>query len=114
MPSLTALLESMTATPATGGSRYYDANVYFVKEVLRFDMRWVTEPITHHITHNLNVNNILFNHIVIIPTKSKNHAMSIHAFDLNADGVVELITGWSNGKVSSTRLSRPSFFFLSY
>lgn len=25
--------------------------------------------------------------------------MSIHAFDLNADGVVELITGWSNGKV---------------
>lgn len=26
--------------------------------------------------------------------------MSIHAFDLNADGVVELITGWSNGKVS--------------
>lgn len=27
--------------------------------------------------------------------------MSIHAFDLNADGVVELITGWSNGKVGS-------------
>lgn len=27
--------------------------------------------------------------------------MSIHAFDLNADGVVELITGWSNGKVST-------------
>ncbi|XP_069575526.1 BBSome complex member BBS2 isoform X1 [Brachyistius frenatus] len=35
--------------------------------------------------------------------KSKNHAMSIHAFDLNADGVVELITGWSNGKVGSHR-----------
>ncbi|XP_053742013.1 Bardet-Biedl syndrome 2 protein homolog [Synchiropus splendidus] len=33
--------------------------------------------------------------------KSKNHAMSIHAFDLNADGVVELITGWSNGKVDA-------------
>lgn len=33
--------------------------------------------------------------------QSKNHAMSIHAFDLNADGVVELITGWSNGKVSA-------------
>lgn len=26
--------------------------------------------------------------------------MSIHAFDLNSDGVCELITGWSNGKVS--------------
>lgn len=33
--------------------------------------------------------------------QSKNHAMSIHAFDLNADGVVELITGWSNGKVKT-------------
>uniref|UniRef100_A0AAZ3P604 Bardet-Biedl syndrome 2 protein homolog n=1 Tax=Oncorhynchus tshawytscha TaxID=74940 RepID=A0AAZ3P604_ONCTS len=33
--------------------------------------------------------------------KSKNHAMSIHAFDLNADGVVELITGWSNGKIDA-------------
>lgn len=37
------------------------------------------------------------------PSQSKNHAMSIHAFDLNADGVVELITGWSNGKVSTQR-----------
>lgn len=33
--------------------------------------------------------------------KSKNHAMSIHAFDLNDDGVVELITGWSNGKIDA-------------
>uniref|UniRef100_H3DMY8 Bardet-Biedl syndrome 2 protein homolog n=1 Tax=Tetraodon nigroviridis TaxID=99883 RepID=H3DMY8_TETNG len=33
--------------------------------------------------------------------KSKNHAMSIHAFDLDADGVVELITGWSNGKIDA-------------
>uniref|UniRef100_A0A3P9CHN6 Bardet-Biedl syndrome 2 protein homolog n=1 Tax=Maylandia zebra TaxID=106582 RepID=A0A3P9CHN6_9CICH len=33
--------------------------------------------------------------------KSKNHAMSIFAFDLNADGVVELITGWSNGKIDA-------------
>lgn len=36
--------------------------------------------------------------------QSKNHAMSIHAFDLNADGVVELITGWSNGKVGHTHI----------
>lgn len=35
-----------------------------------------------------------------ISFQSKNHAMSIHAFDLNSDGVCELITGWSNGKVS--------------
>ncbi|XP_063467949.1 Bardet-Biedl syndrome 2 protein isoform X3 [Symphalangus syndactylus] len=34
-------------------------------------------------------------------TESKNHAMSIHAFDLNSDGVNELITGWSNGKVDA-------------
>nr|KAF6406153.1 Bardet-Biedl syndrome 2 [Molossus molossus] len=34
-------------------------------------------------------------------TESKNHAMSIHAFDLNSDGVCELITGWSNGKVDA-------------
>ncbi|XP_060041501.1 Bardet-Biedl syndrome 2 protein [Erinaceus europaeus] len=33
--------------------------------------------------------------------KSKNHAMSIHAFDLNNDGVCELVTGWSNGKVDA-------------
>lgn len=42
--------------------------------------------------------------------KSKNHAMSIHAFDLNSDGVNELITGWSNGKVDarSDRTGRSS------
>ncbi|KAM8799385.1 BBSome complex member BBS2 [Eudromia elegans] len=33
--------------------------------------------------------------------KSKNHAVSILAFDLNSDGVCELITGWSNGKVDA-------------
>ncbi|KAM8946161.1 BBSome complex member BBS2 isoform 2-T2 [Pelodytes ibericus] len=33
--------------------------------------------------------------------KSKNLAMSIHAFDLNSDGVCELITGWSNGKIDA-------------
>ncbi|XP_060109643.1 Bardet-Biedl syndrome 2 protein isoform X2 [Heteronotia binoei] len=37
----------------------------------------------------------------ISETESKNQAVSIHAFDLNADGVNELITGWSNGKVDA-------------
>uniref|UniRef100_A0A8C0XUM0 BBSome complex member BBS2 n=1 Tax=Castor canadensis TaxID=51338 RepID=A0A8C0XUM0_CASCN len=42
--------------------------------------------------------------------KSKNHAMSIHSFDLNCDGVCELITGWSNGKVGRSRMDRQGRF----
>jgi len=33
--------------------------------------------------------------------KSKNQALSIYSFDLDGDGVPELITGWSNGKVDA-------------
>ncbi|XP_071957615.1 BBSome complex member BBS2-like [Antedon mediterranea] len=33
--------------------------------------------------------------------KSKNQAVSIISFDLNNDGVAEMITGWSNGKVDA-------------
>jgi len=33
--------------------------------------------------------------------KSKNQVISIHNFDLDGDGVPELITGWSNGKVDA-------------
>nr|CAD7258626.1 unnamed protein product [Timema shepardi] len=32
---------------------------------------------------------------------SKNRAMSIYAYDLDGDGVEELITGWSNGKIDA-------------
>ena len=31
--------------------------------------------------------------------QSKNTPMSIFAYDLDGDGVKEMITGWSNGKV---------------
>ncbi|PFX14212.1 Bardet-Biedl syndrome 2 protein homolog [Stylophora pistillata] len=33
--------------------------------------------------------------------KSKNQAITIHSFDLDSDGVPELITGWSNGKIDA-------------
>ncbi|KAK7500508.1 hypothetical protein BaRGS_00008415 [Batillaria attramentaria] len=33
--------------------------------------------------------------------KSKNQAISIHGYDLDSDGVEELITGWSNGKIDA-------------
>ncbi|XP_076471664.1 BBSome complex member BBS2-like [Babylonia areolata] len=33
--------------------------------------------------------------------KSKNQAISIQGYDLNSDGVNELITGWSNGKIDA-------------
>jgi len=35
--------------------------------------------------------------------QSKNQAIAIHGFDLDDDGVPELVTGWSNGKVPTTR-----------
>jgi len=31
--------------------------------------------------------------------QSKNIPLAVHAYDLNGDGVKELVTGWSSGKV---------------
>ena len=54
-----------------------------------------------HVSSMCNLENIpKLNLFFVFCPQSKNHAMSIHAFDLNSDGVCELITGWSNGKVS--------------
>ena len=40
-------------------------------------------------------------------SQSKNQAISIHSFDLDSDGVPELITGWSNGKVNVLQNTSP-------
>jgi hypothetical protein len=37
--------------------------------------------------------------------QSKNQAVSIEGYDLDSDGVEELITGWSNGKVENNNFS---------
>ncbi|CAF0727330.1 unnamed protein product [Brachionus calyciflorus] len=36
--------------------------------------------------------------------KSRNTAMAIHSFDINADGVPELINGWSSGKIDARNI----------
>ncbi|MEE6499735.1 hypothetical protein FKM82_003571 [Ascaphus truei] len=54
-------------------------------------------PLTYNIEEHVT---LIF--LSVFPSfKSKNLAMSIHAFDLNSDGVCELITGWSNGKIDA-------------
>jgi hypothetical protein len=41
------------------------------------------------------------NSIVELVLQSKNRAAAIYGYDLNGDGVEELITGWSNGKIDA-------------
>lgn len=49
-------------------------------------------------------------HLPLICLQSKNQAITIHGFDLDSDGVPELITGWSNGKVTVVILSQLNSF----
>ncbi|XP_076802841.1 BBSome complex member BBS2-like [Clavelina lepadiformis] len=43
--------------------------------------------------------------------KSKNQVMAIHSFDLDGDGVEELVTGWSNGKIDARSNSTGEVIF---
>lgn len=40
-------------------------------------------------------------HTLFLLLQSKNQAIAIYSYDLDGDGVPELITGWSNGKIDA-------------
>lgn len=43
--------------------------------------------------------------------KSKNRAICLHKFDINGDGVQELITGWQGGKVDGRNIKTGEVLF---
>ena len=43
--------------------------------------------------------------------QSKHQPMCLHSFDLNNDGVPELITGWSSGKVDVRSMETGNVIF---
>ncbi|CAN8028498.1 unnamed protein product, partial [Ixodes persulcatus] len=43
--------------------------------------------------------------------KSKNHVTCLHGYDIDGDGVPELITGWSNGKVDGRHVTTGEVVF---
>lgn len=49
--------------------------------------------------------------ITIIFVQSKHQPMCLHSFDLNNDGVPELITGWSSGKMDVRSLETGNVIF---
>ena len=49
--------------------------------------------------------------IIIIFVQSKHQPMCLHSFDLNNDGVPELITGWSSGKIDVRSLETGNVIF---
>ena len=53
----------------------------------------------HPLAQSSLLKSFFFNLIFFFFFQSKNQAITIHSFDLDSDGVPELITGWSNGKV---------------
>ena len=48
---------------------------------------------------------------MIIFVQSKHQPMCLHSFDLNNDGVPELITGWSSGKIDVRSLETGNVIF---
>ena len=59
-------------------------------------------PTYHHTSsHILTPSHITHPHTITHHTssQSKNQPICLHSFDLNNDGVPEVITGWSNGRM---------------
>jgi Bardet-Biedl syndrome 2 protein len=43
--------------------------------------------------------------------KSKNQAVSLLSFDINNDGILELVTGWTNGKLDARNIENGEVLF---
>jgi len=76
--------------------RYFSSGVYFCLLYLKQSVILVTI--------------MVYSRTFYFVFQSKNVALAVHAYDLNGDGVKELVTGWSNGKVYTGSL----FFFTQF
>ena len=55
---------------------------------------------THILSHTNTHNHVhIHTHTHTRTSQSKNQPICLHSFDLDSDGVPELITGWSSGKL---------------
>ncbi|CAG5131089.1 unnamed protein product, partial [Candidula unifasciata] len=95
------------------GSEDFDIRVFqedeIIAEMTETDVRLVilSVPCAHCLVHSLAMVWLMGTLGVYNRSsrnwriKSKNRAVAIHGYDLDNDGVPELITGWSNGKVDA-------------